>query len=394
MPRTLKIVDLVLRRLVGRPKSGCATGDGSLFPWWISGKGRGTEAGSAEEEQLVSDFLEVHTDENIKGVFGPLRGDYSILLLGSIRRQVIGLDALALEQVHDAASRAAMPGHPGQCSIVLGALDCALWDIRGKVFDCPVYQLLGGPVRREVPCYASLLGFDAGGEDSLDVAQEIKFAGFAGQKWALREGPEQAPTTLGRNVERVTRLRGAVGEGYALMVDALCSWNHTYALEFCNRVAGLDLTWLEEPLASGRISELAELRDKCGVPIAAGEHVYSDLDAHEHLRRRALDFFQPDAAWCGLTLAGRMVCLARVWDVAVVPHGNGLLPALHLAASQLARWIPMLEYHVTLESRRQYFFKRPLRPVKGVLMLPEASGLGTDIDDSKVVDSWKMLWPE
>lgn len=381
----IRITDLRLRRLIGRPDD-----SGSEKPWWLSAS---PPLDDGSHPRVTTDFLEVCTDVGVTGIFGPLYGDPSILLLGAIRTQIIGLDPLASERILQVASRASVPGHPNQIPFVVGALDCALWDLRGKILGRPVFQLLGGPLRETVPCYASLLAIDPDAKDAWKLAEDVKTAGFVGQKWGLRAGADGGVRTLQRNVDCVLRLREWLGADYPIMIDALGSWSLPYALRFCARVGSESLTWLEEPLAPGRVTDLADLRARSPVPIAAGEHNYSEIAAQEHLRCGSVDFYQPDVAWCGLTVAYRIVCIARAWDVPVVFHGNGLMPALHLAAAHSARDVPMLEYHATLESWRQFFLVNPLVPVDGQLTLPLGLGLGIDIDEGKLADSVNVVWP-
>ena len=109
--------------------------------------------------RLVQHFLEIETDEGISGLAGPVWPDVARLALTQLAPIVVGKDPLATELLWDQMHRLQVHGRQGDPMIALSTVDCALWDLKGKAFGQPIWRLLGGPTRTEVPAYASMLGF-------------------------------------------------------------------------------------------------------------------------------------------------------------------------------------------------------------------------------------------
>ncbi len=104
-------------------------------------------------------YVEVKTDAGTSGFWGPIEEYQAFPLLKSLRPYLIGRDPLATELLFDQMARMDRHGRSGLFMTAISAIDCALWDLKAKVFDLPVYRLLGGPTRPAVPAYASMLGF-------------------------------------------------------------------------------------------------------------------------------------------------------------------------------------------------------------------------------------------
>ena len=103
-------------------------------------------------------FLEIHTDEGLIGLFGPIESYQAYLIASILRPFLLGRDPLAVERLSDQMLRMHRHGRSGMFVTAVSAVDCALWDLKGKWANQPVYQLLGGPTRAEIPAYASMLG--------------------------------------------------------------------------------------------------------------------------------------------------------------------------------------------------------------------------------------------
>lgn len=331
-------------------------------------------------------FLEVQTDSNVSGIWGPIYGP-QIHLIARLKSLVIGCDPLASEQLWRSLYSSESHGHTGYWIMLLGALDCALLDIRGKYLGCPVHALFGGPVRSMVSSYATMLGYDPDEMLALERAKEVTSMGFLGQKWGLRDTHEQGLEGLSRNVERVFKLREILGNKNQLMIDALGNWNYDFAASFCKGIEGANICWLEEPLAPGLNHRLKDLRSRFQrVPIAAGEHLYTRYQVFQLLNDNAIDYLQPDVVWCGgLSEAIKIAAISSVYDIPVIPHGQGLIGALHLAAC--CHNVAMVEYHMTWEEKRQFFYKTKYIPQNGHIKIPDAPGIGIEIDTDKVSDS-------
>lgn len=334
--------------------------------------------------QILSKYLRIVTSEGLEGFYGPIDDEVLTPLLHFIAPLIIGRDALAVTDVWHAMA-AHRHGRHGHYKMGLSAVDNALWDLRGKFFQMPVWQLLGG-VRSEVPVYASALGCALDTESVRQAALEIRSEGFAAQKWFPRLGPSQGESGFERNISLVRTLRETLGESADFMIDAGGSeWDLLYASRWSRRVAEFAPTWLEEPFRPDQLSAYRRLADSGILPLAAGEHIYDRSELVEYLNPGVLSVIQCDPEWCGgVTELLRMCSLATAFGLTVMPHGHGLHAAIHVVASQPADFCPRGEYLLNVMPDRHYFEFDPLVPVGGKIALSERPGFGIVIDDSKV----------
>ena len=303
------------------------------------------------------------------GLFGPVDRIVATFALARLRPLLEGRPLPAPGAVRELLAGAHRHAGTGLAAVAIGAVDCALWDLRGKLAGQPVFELLGGG-RREVPAYASLLGHELEGEAAPARAAAALAEGYAGVKWALRGA---AGSDAG--LAAAARVREAIGSGAALMLDALCGWQPAEAEARCREAETLGLRWLEDPLPARDLVGTARLAARTAVPIATGEHAYSAAEAGALLRFAEPAALLVDAGWCGLSDARQVAAACAGAGVPLCPHGAGLVPGLHLAAAYPDS-VPMVEYHVTLEPRRQHWFAQPLEPREGRLVPPAAPGLG------------------
>jgi L-alanine-DL-glutamate epimerase-like enolase superfamily enzyme len=329
-------------------------------------------------------FLFVDTDEGWSGVMGPIAPGAAWTAL-QMRGLLIGRDPLATQKIWDILYRAAVHGRQGVSMMAISAIDCALWDLKGKVFNAPVYRLLGGPTRDRLPVYASMLGFSLEPEQVAARAREFAELGYCGQKWFFRYGPASGREGLARNVELARTAREHAGRASLLMFDAWMGWDAAYTRQMIRQIEPCGPHWLEEPLPPGRIEELAEVTRTSGVPIAAGEHEYTRWGFQPLFSRRAVDVAQPDPIWAGGISEMMPICaLASVHGIPVVPHAESFAAVVHLAASQPPGLCPMVEYLVKWNQGWQYFLVDPPRPQNGTIRPDDRPGLGIVIDETKV----------
>lgn len=336
-------------------------------------------------EPLEMTFIEVRAENGEQGLFGPVTPPISPPLLRVIQAALIGQSLFAYEACWEALFRAERHGRSGHYIAAIGAVDCALWDLRARLLDLPVFVLLGGPTRVDVPCYASLLGFEADSDEGEEVALRVRAMGFAAQKWALRDGPAQGERGLARNVARVARLRQTLGKHYALMFDALGAWTCEYAQTMLRLLQPYGISFLEEPVGAAEEVAYQRLARLGLIPLAAGEHLYTRFECLRFVAGGWLDVLQPDIAWCGgLTEALKIAAIAAAHSLPLYPHGGSLVPALHLACARSAALIPALEYHMTIEPKRQFFLAEKIHPQEGKLLLPARTGLGISLEQTRI----------
>jgi L-alanine-DL-glutamate epimerase-like enolase superfamily enzyme len=267
----------------------------------------------------------------------------------------------------------------------ISALDCALWDLKGKAWGQPVYRLLGGPTRASVPAYASMLGFSTEPAAAAEVARSYQAQGFRAQKWFFRHGPGDGAEGRARNLALAEALREALGPHEPLMFDAYMGWDLPYATEMVRALAPLRPAWVEEPVPPEHVGALRQIRQAAGVPIATGEHVYTRWQVRELLAGEAVDVVQADPDWTGgISELVKICALASAFDVPTIAHGHSLLPALHVAGAQSPQAVPMVEYLVRYQEQKQFFHAPIYRPVNGELGLPDLPGLGMVLDEAKI----------
>jgi L-alanine-DL-glutamate epimerase-like enolase superfamily enzyme len=260
-------------------------------------------------------------------------------------------------------------GRNGPAIYALAGIDIALWDIAGKLAGLPLYRLLGGSPRRDLPAYASLLRYG----EATAVARYTEQALVRGYR---------AVKIHEITVEVIEAARDAAGPAVPLMVDANCPWTVDEALAMARRLVPLDLHWLEEPVWPPEdLRGLADVRARGGVPIAAGENYGSVWEFRRAFEAGALSYAQPSVTKIGgVSALQRVISLAESVGVPVVPHsayfGPGLLASIHCVAA-MPREAPVERFYCD-------FAENPLgdaiHPVGGRLAVPQGPGLGVDPD--------------
>lgn len=286
-----------------------------------------------------------------------------------IAPKCIGRDPTAINALMTELTRTLhSAGRHGAVTYGLSAIDIALWDIAGKLAGLPLYRLLGGGARADLPAYASLLRYGKlpALERSIDDA--------LGRGYELIKIHE-----IERDIIRGARKRA--GDGTPLMVDCNCPWSVEQALAMCAQLRDLDLEWLEEPVWPPEPGLLARVRAEGGIRVAAGENVANAFEFQRLFAQQALSVAQPSVTKVGGVSEMRKVFdLAQTWGVRVVPHsayfGPGLLASIHVSAAQ--------PQDVWIERFYCDFEATPLgdviNPKKGRIDVPQGPGLGVDPD--------------
>jgi L-rhamnonate dehydratase len=335
--------------------------------------------------RLVSHFVEIETDDGLVGRGGPVPEQVAYVVARDLRPLLLGADPIAGEKLWDQMHRSQVHGRAGNTMLAISAVDCALWDLRGRWLGQPVHRLLGGPTRETVPAYASMLGFSATDMDLVrERAVEYRDRGYPAQKWFFRYGPTSGYEGLRRNVELVRTLREAVGEDYDLMFDCWQSMDVTYVTELASRIALYRPRWLEECVMPDRIDSYARLRDRLSIPLAGAEHEYTRWGFRRFVDAQALDVLQPDIYWCGgLSETLKIAAYATAHDLVVIPHGHSAAATLHFSVTQSPIHTPYQEHLVKWNAVHQLFLRNPVDVVDGLLHAPRDPGLGMDLDTSR-----------
>ncbi len=336
-------------------------------------------------DRIEAIYVAIETDDGARGLFGPIFTESVAIIKERLVQYLIGRDPLAGEYLWDIMYRQDRHARKGNQMMAISAVDCALWDLRGKLLGQPVYRLLGGPTRPHVRCYASMLGHSLDPGLVRERAQAVVAAGYTAQKWFFRYGPSDGLAGMERNVALVRAVREAVGPEVEIMLDAFMGWDATYTVRMLERIAEYRPRWMEEPVPPDRIGDFAMIRRATNIPIATGEHEYTRWGFLGLLQAEAVDVLQADPDWCGgISELVKICALASAHGRQVVPHGHSLHAAVHVIAAQSPATCPMAEYLLRYQPGKQHFHTATMQPEGGVIALPTAPGLGFAIDDAKV----------
>ena len=342
---------------------------------------------------VTSVFLEIDTDEGVTGIAGPVTREIAYSIRHEFAGLLIGENPLATERIWDILYRSAVHGRKGVAMMAISAIDCALWDLKGKWANAPVHILLGGPVRTTLPAYASMLGYSIEPDKAAVRAKEVVTQGYTAMKWFPRGGPADGRAGIARNVELMRSLREAAGPDIDIMFDAWMSWDVPFTLAVANRIAEFEPRWIEEPVLPDKIAACAEIRRRSPVPTATGEHEYTRYGIKALLDAGAMDVLQPDTYWAGgISELQKIFAIASSYDIPVIPHGHSVPANVQLSAAVPSLSVPYVEFLVKWNAIHQFFWKEPLVPVNGYVTVPDRPGMGMEIDPAKVDASRELVW--
>ena len=265
-------------------------------------------------------------------------------------------------------------GRKGLMYCALSAVDIALWDLKGKILNLPLYRLLGGN-KTQVPVYASG-GWTSYDDDQLiDEMLTISQRGFSALKFKV--GVEGG-SNINRDVVRVRKVREAVGPDIKILVDANNCFDAATAVQLANRIRDYDITLFEEPVFADDIPGLARFRRGTDIPLATGEHEYTKFGIRDLLLHEAADIVQADGARAGgYTEMLKIAALTQAWNVKFAPHA---MEHIHL---NLMAALPngfMLERLLMFEELTHHVFKHAPKPINGFMEVPDLPGLGLSLD--------------
>lgn len=338
----------------------------------------------ATSSRIVSVFVEIETDEGITGLGGPVSHDVAVCI-PAFRTLLTGEDPIATERLWDKMYRQAVHGRKGVVMMAISALDATLWDLRGKAFNASVHRLLGGPIRTELPVYASALGFSLEPDKVRERVRDIIGQGFTATKWFPRHGPEDGPEGLRKIRELAEILREELGPDRDFMIDAWMSWNVPFTIRVARELADLRPRWIEEPLMPDLIAPLAEIRRSSPVTIAGGEHEYTRWGLKQLMDAGALEILQPDTYWAGgISELMKIAAVASTYSLSVIPHGHSVPANVQLSAALPIPQVPLVEFLIKWNQLLQFFFVEPALPVNGIITVPDRPGMGVAIDEAKI----------
>ena len=345
-------------------------------------------------------WVRIHTDEGLTGI-GELHGGSGgsgtphavIAAVRYMEEYLIGKDPLPIEMLWQHMFRRQLFRGGADTMAALGAIDCALWDIKGKAAEVPVHSLIGGVTRKRIRLYVHVLGETATelAEDATRRVEEgytaVRFyplGGFNGDEFG-----KASYTGIARMVEsRVAAVRDAVGPDIDVMIDVVNRLTPPEALLVARVCEPYNLFFFEDPIEPDNLDAQAYLAHRSPVPIASGERLQTLYQFSDLLEKQAAAFIRPDISLAGgISGIKKIAAVAEAYYVGVIPHNPmsaiATSACVHLDAS--LHNVPVQEYPGD-EFQKPKIDLVPEPPVfdKGYLLLPDKPGLGIELNDEAV----------
>jgi len=269
-------------------------------------------------------FLKISTDEGIDGWGEPIlegRAETVRTAVLELEELLIGKDPGNIEDIWQMLYRGGFYRGGGVLMSAISGIDQALWDIKGKRFNVPVYELLGGKCRDKVKVYGWV-----GGDRPKDVVKgvlERKQAGYQAVKMngTTETGYIDSYRKIDEVVERIASVREAVGKDFDIGIDFHGRVHRAMARILAKELEAYRPMFIEEPLLPENLSELRTLINHTTIPIATGERLYSRWDYKPLFENGFVDIIQPDLSHAGgITEVKKLAAVAEAYDVAVAPH--------------------------------------------------------------------------
>ncbi|EJW12770.1 putative mandelate racemase [Rhodovulum sp. PH10] len=365
--------------------------------------------------------VRINTDENISG-FGELglaygnAQDAGFGMAVDFAKMIIGMNPLNNEEIWEKLFRKPFWGMGGGTVVFSGisGLDIALWDIRGKHYQTPVYNLLGGKTNTRLRSYASQLQFDwdektAALVDPKDYAKATRKALDQGYTCIKVDpvGFDLQGNWMGWNnygmleydqlrvaIDRVAAMRKEGGERMDIIIELHSLTDVNTAVQLGTELEKYRIFYYEEPVHPLNSVSMREVSERIRIPIASGERIYTRWGYRPFLEDRSLNVIQPDLGNCGGITEGKKICdMANTYDAAVQIHVCGG-PIATAAALQLEAVIPNFLIHeqhaVAQLAANRNTCKYDYLPKDGYFEIPDRPGIGQELTEDAMNASRKV----
>ncbi len=355
-------------------------------------------------------FIRLETDTGLSGV-GEATLEWQEKTVQTlchewVENRVVGRDPFDIERIVDELVRDQYQGGSTVMTAISG-VEVALWDIVGKACGQPLYKLMGGRYHARLPAYANgWYGGATTADDFAARARDVVARGYRAMKFdpfgtAWRD-LSRDETALA--VERVAKVREAVGAEIELMIEFHGRLSADSAIRVMRQIEPYEPRWCEEPVSPERVELLAEVRRHTRLPIAAGERLMTQADFQRMIALRAVDVVQMDICHCGGILTSKKIAaLAAVNDLHVAPHCSigpvALAAALHFDVGTPNFLIQESFADFDVPWRNQLV--RGWNPLRaGEFVLSDEPGLGVELDLDAIADhpyvphAFPSLWDD
>ncbi|MBO83045.1 MAG: galactokinase [Actinobacteria bacterium] len=280
----------------------------------------------------------------------------------------------------------------------LSAIDIALWDIKGKRLNVPVYELLSGKTRDKVRCYMHVVGESV--DDLVKDAKAKVSDGFT----AIRFSPYKSDFYMHKSfsgwaeesVNRVAAIRESIGNDIDICIEIHRQMSPAESISLGKRLEPFFPFFYEDPMLPDSPAIMSEIQTQCNIPIATGERFTSIYEFQQLLEAKATSYIRPDLCLAsGISGCKKISAMAEAHHIKVIPH-NPLSPISTAACVQLDASIPnfaLQEYTGESEPPKKDLIEKPIKLESGYLIVPEASGLGITLSEDalKMPENPKIL---
>lgn len=275
-------------------------------------------------------------------------------------------------------------GQTGHAHHAIAAVDIALWDIKGKFLQQPIWRLLGA-ARQEVAVYATF-GFDFLDIDGLrSAARALRAEGLSHLKMVVghralqrRETGRSVLSVVQEDERRVRAVREAIGLEVSLYIDANCSLDAYHASLLIDAVKDCRISFFEEPVTQNDVRAMADLRARTGMRLACGQNEGLAYRFRDWMIEKCVDYVQPNVCISGgYTQCARIAALASAFNLSVTNGGAYPLHNMHLQAG--VHNGTMVEWHLPAVAMMHELYTGFPQPKNGILRMPEHPGLGFEL---------------
>ena len=345
-------------------------------------------------------FLKMHTDAGIIGLGEPvLEGHCNSVeaVLREFEEYLIGKDPMMIEHHLQALYRGGFyRGGPLMMSAISG-IEQAMWDIKGKYYGCPVYEMLGGKCRDKIRMYTHVKRAGVPGEFSIEemlkITQDRLDEGYTALKYSIIPPikPIDNPENVKKHIDRFAAVREKIGMGVDLAIDFHGRVSPAMAVRLAEELKPYMPFFIEEPCLPENVDCMVNIARSTTIPIAAGERLFGKWEYRQFLEKQAISIVQPDICHCGGIFEGRKIAtMSELYFGTIAPH-NPLGPISLAACLQLDACTPnfLAQEHPGNPDKSDLgvgYIKEPFVIKNGYIDTPTKPGLGVELDEDALAD--------
>ena len=352
-------------------------------------------------------WVRVETDEGISGLGECVHGGpQAIAIIHTLREHLIGRDPFQIDALFEELRRSYVfdGGFAGALITALTGIEIALWDLKGKALNTPIYELMGGKFRDEIRVYADCQvepGMDA--DQIRQVVEAVRARGFTALKIDVDIGAytgkrinstdllfdrfnyTAGERELERMIELVDMVTSAAGKDIAVAADVHTRLDLPSAIRLAKALEPYHLLWLEEPVPPENVDAMLEIRRATSTPICAGENLYLRHGFRELITRQAVSAIMPDIPKCGgLSECRKIANLAEIYYMPFAPH-NVASPIGTMASAHVCASIPnflVLEFHWFHRDYWSTITDGGDIIKNGSITIPDRPGIGLELNEA------------